>query len=100
MSAVAGSEAAVRRRILRCGLLLAVAGQILWSFRPAPGRALTAQEAEGRMLYEASCSTCHGLQAEGSIRNPANLAYRGRDDPAIPCAQLLQNRDRPRVPAP
>jgi len=71
MSAVAGSEAAVRRRILRCGLLLAVAGQILWSFRPAPGRALTSQEAEGRMLYEASCSTCHGLLAEGSGSGPS-----------------------------
>jgi ubiquinol-cytochrome c reductase cytochrome c subunit len=71
VSAVAGSEAAVRRRILRYGLLLAVAGQILWSFRPAPGRALTAQEAAGKALFEASCSTCHGLQAEGSGSGPS-----------------------------
>ena len=71
MSAVAGSEAAVRRRILRYGLLLAVAGQVLWSFRPAPGRALTAQEAAGKVLFEASCSTCHGLQAEGSGSGPS-----------------------------
>ena len=71
MSAGATSETAIRRRILRYGLVLAVAGQILWSFRPAPGRALTAQEAAGQALYEASCSTCHGLQAEGAGDGPS-----------------------------
>jgi ubiquinol-cytochrome c reductase cytochrome c subunit len=71
VSAVASSETAARRRILRYGLVLAVTGQILWSFRPAPGRALTAQEAAGKALFEASCSTCHGLQAEGSGSGPA-----------------------------
>jgi ubiquinol-cytochrome c reductase cytochrome c subunit len=71
VSAVARSETAARRRILRYGLLLAVAVQILWSFRPAPGRALTTQEAAGQALYEASCSTCHGLQAEGSGSGPS-----------------------------
>jgi quinol---cytochrome-c reductase cytochrome c subunit len=71
VNAVARSETAARRRILRYGLLLAVAVQILWSFRPAPGRALTTQEAAGQALYEASCSTCHGLQAEGSGSGPS-----------------------------
>jgi ubiquinol-cytochrome c reductase cytochrome c subunit len=71
VTAVATSESAVRKRILRYGLVLAVAAQILWSFRPAPGGALTAQEAEGQALYEASCSTCHGLQAEGTGSGPS-----------------------------
>jgi ubiquinol-cytochrome c reductase cytochrome c subunit len=71
VSGIAASETAVRRRILRYGLALAVVGQILWSFRPVPGRALTEQEAAGKELFEASCSTCHGLAAEGSTNGPS-----------------------------
>ena len=57
------TEARVRSRILRIGLLLAIGGQILWSFRPATSRAQTDQLAEGRTIYQANCSTCHGLNA-------------------------------------
>ena len=41
-------------RILRVGLLLAVLGQIAWSFRPATTRAQTDQLREGQHLYEAA----------------------------------------------
>jgi quinol---cytochrome-c reductase cytochrome c subunit len=68
-----GREAVVRSRILRYGILLAVAGQLLWSFRPAPGRAVTSQLAEGRRLFEASCSTCHGLSGGGTSLGPSLL---------------------------
>jgi ubiquinol-cytochrome c reductase cytochrome c subunit len=104
VSAVALSEAAVRKRILRYGLLLAVAGQILWSFRPAPGRALTAQEAAGKALYEVSCSTCHGLQAEGSGSGPSLqgvgpaavdfMLGTGRMPLANPAAQPIRQQPR------
>jgi hypothetical protein len=47
VSAGSTSETAVRRRILRYGLVLAVAGQILWSFRPGAGRGVTTQEDAG-----------------------------------------------------
>jgi ubiquinol-cytochrome c reductase cytochrome c subunit len=58
-------------RILRIGLLLALLGQIAWSFRPEPSRAQTDQQAQGQALYEANCSTCHGLQAEGTANGPS-----------------------------
>ena len=57
------AEARVMRRVVRVGLLLALLGQIAWSFRPAPTRAQTDQQRLGRALYETSCSTCHGLDA-------------------------------------
>ncbi len=57
-------------RILRVGLLLAIAGQIAWSFRPAPSRADTDQLRQGQRLFEASCSTCHGLSAQGTQNGP------------------------------
>jgi len=64
------TEARVRSRILRWGLLLAVLGQVLWSFRPEPSRAQTSQEQRGQRLYEASCSTCHGLTGAGTENGP------------------------------
>ncbi len=64
------TEADVRARILRWGLLLAVAGQVLWSFRPAPSSAQTTQEQLGQRLYEANCSTCHGLTGDGTANGP------------------------------
>jgi quinol---cytochrome-c reductase cytochrome c subunit len=66
-----GAEARLLSRLVRVGLLLAVAGQIVLSFRPAPGRAQTPSERLGRQLYEASCSTCHGLSAEGTANGPS-----------------------------
>jgi ubiquinol-cytochrome c reductase cytochrome c subunit len=60
----------VLSRILRWGLLLAIVGQVLWSFRPAPSRAQTTQEQLGQVLYEASCSTCHGLTGDGTANGP------------------------------
>jgi ubiquinol-cytochrome c reductase cytochrome c subunit len=58
-------------RMLRIGLLLALAAQVAWSFRPAAGQATTAQEALGRQLFEASCSTCHGVDALGTASGPS-----------------------------
>jgi ubiquinol-cytochrome c reductase cytochrome c subunit len=67
----ARADAGTLSRILRWGLLLAVAGQVLWSFRPAPSRAQTTLERAGRPLYEASCSTCHGLTGDGTANGPS-----------------------------
>jgi ubiquinol-cytochrome c reductase cytochrome c subunit len=64
-------EARMLSRILRVGLVLAVLGQIAWSFRPAAGRAQGEQIRAGRTLYQANCSTCHGLNAEGTQRGPS-----------------------------
>ena len=64
------AEARLLSRILRVGLLLAIAGQIAWSFRPAPSRAETDQLREGRRLFEAGCSTCHGLGGQGTENGP------------------------------
>jgi ubiquinol-cytochrome c reductase cytochrome c subunit len=61
----------VLSRILRVGLLLAVLGQIAWSFRPAPGRAVTDQARAGQELYQANCSTCHGLDGLGTDNGPS-----------------------------
>jgi ubiquinol-cytochrome c reductase cytochrome c subunit len=58
-------------RILRVGLALAVLGQIAWSFRPAPSSAQSDLETKGRALYEANCSTCHGLGADGTVNGPS-----------------------------
>ncbi len=71
MRAGRSPEAVFRSRILRWGLLLAFGGQLLWSFRPATTRAFTVQEAEGKALFEANCSTCHGLMAEGTADGPS-----------------------------
>ena len=65
------AEARLLSRILRLGLLLALLGQIAWSFRPEPSRAQTDQQAQGQALYEANCSTCHGLQGEGTANGPS-----------------------------
>lgn len=64
------AEARLLSRILRAGLLLAIAGQIVWSFRPAPSRAETDQLREGQRLFEAGCSTCHGLDGQGTDNGP------------------------------
>ena len=58
-------------RILRIGLLFALAAQIAWSFRPVLGRAETDQEALGRQLFQASCTTCHGVDARGTASGPS-----------------------------
>jgi ubiquinol-cytochrome c reductase cytochrome c subunit len=67
----ARAEARVLSRILRIGLLLAVVGQIGWSLRPEPSRAQSDQQREGEALYQASCSTCHGLGAQGTDDGPS-----------------------------
>jgi quinol---cytochrome-c reductase cytochrome c subunit len=71
MKAPHAREARTLSRILRIGLLLALAAQIAWSFRPVAGRAATEQEAIGRQLYEASCTTCHGVDARGTASGPS-----------------------------
>jgi ubiquinol-cytochrome c reductase cytochrome c subunit len=67
----ARTEAKVLSRILRIGLLAAVLGQIAWSFRPVTTTAQTDQVREGQSLYETNCTTCHGLQAEGTGNGPS-----------------------------
>ena len=64
------SEARVRTRVLRTLLLLAIAAQVLWSFRPSASRAFTVQETQGRALYQANCSSCHGLAGAGTQNGP------------------------------
>jgi ubiquinol-cytochrome c reductase cytochrome c subunit len=71
MSARVHPETRMLSRILRIGLALAVLGQIAWSFRPAPSSAQADLETEGRALYEANCSTCHGLGAQGTENGPS-----------------------------
>jgi ubiquinol-cytochrome c reductase cytochrome c subunit len=64
------AEARLLARLLRIGLLLAVLGQLAWSFRPLPSSALTDQEALGKDLFETSCTTCHGSDASGTSDAP------------------------------
>jgi ubiquinol-cytochrome c reductase cytochrome c subunit len=64
-------DARILSRVLRIGLLLAIAGQVLWSFRPTVSQAQEDQLATGQQLYETSCSTCHGLGAEGTENGPS-----------------------------
>ena len=73
MSGRAHAEARLLSRLLRVGLTLAVLGQIAWSFRPAASGAQSQFETEGRALYEANCSTCHGLDASGTANGPSLL---------------------------
>ena len=65
------AEARLLSRIVRVGLLLAVGAQILWSFTPSQGETLSATAQQGRSLFEANCSTCHGLGAEGTENGPS-----------------------------
>jgi ubiquinol-cytochrome c reductase cytochrome c subunit len=65
------AEARVLSRILRIGLAAAVLGQLAWSFRPGASSAQTEQEREGGSLYAANCSTCHGLEGEGTANGPS-----------------------------
>jgi quinol---cytochrome-c reductase cytochrome c subunit len=67
----ARAEARVLSRILRIGLLVAVAAQFAWSLRPAAGHAQAPDLAQGRSLYQANCSTCHGLGAQGTQNGPS-----------------------------
>jgi ubiquinol-cytochrome c reductase cytochrome c subunit len=64
-------EANTLSRILRVGLVLAVGAQIAWSFRPLAGGAATEQETLGRQLFDASCTTCHGVDGLGTANGPS-----------------------------
>ncbi|GIU96258.1 MAG: cystathionine beta-lyase [Actinomycetota bacterium] len=64
-------EARLLARLVRGGLLLALLGQLAWSFRPSSSQALTADESLGRELYLASCSTCHGIDGAGTELGPS-----------------------------
>jgi ubiquinol-cytochrome c reductase cytochrome c subunit len=64
-------EARLLARILRIGLLFAVLGQLAWSFRPLPSRALTDQQSLGKDLFETSCTTCHGIDGAGTSAAPS-----------------------------
>lgn len=64
-------EARLLSRMLRIGIVLAIGAQVAWSFRPAPTGAVAQLDEQGRSLYEANCSTCHGLGAEGTTNGPS-----------------------------
>jgi ubiquinol-cytochrome c reductase cytochrome c subunit len=64
------AEARVVSRVLRVGLLAAVACQIGWSLRPSSTPAVTTEPTRGQVLYATNCSSCHGLQAEGTVNGP------------------------------
>jgi ubiquinol-cytochrome c reductase cytochrome c subunit len=49
----------------------ALAGQVAWLLQPAASQELTEQEAVGRSLYVANCSSCHGLDANGTQDGPS-----------------------------
>lgn len=55
---------------LRVGLIVAIAGQVAWSFRPSVGLAQTDREALGQQLYEGGCITCHGVDGAGTELGP------------------------------
>lgn len=65
------AEARLLSRVLRIGLFVALAAQVAWSFRPSASEAVAQVDVQGRSLYEASCSTCHGLDAEGTVNGPS-----------------------------
>ena len=92
------AEARLLSRILRIGLLLALLGQIAWSFRPEPSRAQTDQQAQGQALYEANCSTCHGLQGEGTANGPSP-AERGPGGGRLHAQHRQDAAGEPRRPA-
>jgi len=48
----------------------ALAGHVAWLLQPAASQELTAQEELGERLYVANCSSCHGLEAEGTEDGP------------------------------
>lgn len=73
MSGAVNAESRTLSRILRVGLVVAVLGQVAWSFRPAPADAQADLEEQGRSLYEANCSTCHALDASGTVNGPSLL---------------------------
>lgn len=67
----ASAEARALSRMLRIGLLVAVLAQLVWSFKPSSSEAQAQVDEQGRALFEASCSTCHGLDAEGTANGPS-----------------------------
>lgn len=65
------AEARVLSRLLRATIALAIVGQVVWSFAPTQGAPVAATDEQGKRLYEASCSTCHGLNVEGTENGPS-----------------------------
>lgn len=61
----------VLARIVRVGLVVAIAGQVAWSFGASVSRAQTDEEALGQTLYESGCITCHGVDATGTELGPS-----------------------------
>jgi len=64
-------EARVLTHVVRIGLLVALLGQLAWSFRPGPSFAQTDQERLGRSLFEGNCSSCHAIDAAGTDNGPS-----------------------------
>jgi ubiquinol-cytochrome c reductase cytochrome c subunit len=65
------AEARVVSRVLRIGLLAAVACQVAWSLRASAAPASAAPPIDGASLYATNCSSCHGLQAQGTANGPS-----------------------------
>jgi ubiquinol-cytochrome c reductase cytochrome c subunit len=66
-----GRQARLLTWTLRVGLVVAIVGQVAWSFRPTVGRAQADQEALGQRLFENGCITCHGVDGIGTELGPS-----------------------------
>lgn len=71
MTALAAKRRHPAAFVLVLVLALVVVGSVYAAFAPRPAQAAsrtadTDQIAEGKKLFQANCSTCHGLNAEGS----------------------------------
>ena len=63
-------EATIVSWVVRGGLLLAFTAQILSSIGTGRSDAQEAQMVAGRMLFAANCSSCHGVNAQGTQQGP------------------------------
>jgi quinol---cytochrome-c reductase cytochrome c subunit len=57
--------------LLGVAMCAVVAGSVGWFAPPASSQGSTVRQAEGRELYVASCSSCHGLDARGTPDGPS-----------------------------
>lgn len=64
-------SARIRSRILRGGIGLAFAGQLLWGPDPSGSQPLLQQQTLGEQLYQGQCLTCHGVDAAGTADGPS-----------------------------
>ena len=66
-----GRETKIISRLVRGGLLAAFTIQILSSIGTGRSDAQDAQIEQGRMLFQANCLSCHGVNAQGTLEGPS-----------------------------